>query len=166
MIHKPLFDGVPVKNKKVAREERVQLQVCRYLKMQYPSVLFMCDIAAGLHLGVKWAGITKASRARRGMPDIYIFMCKKLPYGDPGSIEMTYYGLAIELKSGKTSIYKKDGSLRSKKTVRRTKKKVEQFDHLQEQQEALQLLRAQGWKAEFAQGFDEAKKIIDEYLSG
>ena len=64
---------------------------------------------------------------------------------------MKYAGLMIELKKAGTRIYRKDGRLVSDAHIR------EQFDMLEQ-------LRQRGYKAEFACGFDEAKKIIDEYL--
>jgi hypothetical protein len=39
-------------------------------------------------------------------------------------------------------------------------------EHICEQFDMLEQLRRRGYKAEFACGFDEAKKIIDEYLGG
>ena len=158
---KPLFEGFVSKVKNVAREEKLQLLVCKYLKLQYPHVIFICDIAAGLNLGKKWAGVTKASRSSRGLPDIYIFHQK---FG----VSINYCGLAIECKSGKESIYKKDGALKKQKATRKNSKGqiVEEFDHLAEQASALTKLRAQGWKAEFGEGFDQIRKLIDEYLKG
>jgi len=141
--------------KRVAKEEKIQLQICRYLKLQYPSVTFLCDIVAGLNLGFKWASATKISRSSRGLPDIYIFKKNNL-----------FCGLAIELKSGKGSIYKKDGTLRSqKKQVKRKGIVVGEYDHLQEQDMAHQRLRGEGWKAEFSEGFEQTRKLIDTYLA-
>lgn len=64
---------------------------------------------------------------------------------------MKYAGLMIELKRPGTRIYKKDGTLVADQHIR------EQFDVLEQ-------LRKRGYVAEFACGFDEAKKIIDGYL--
>jgi hypothetical protein len=82
-------------------------------------------------------------------------------YNDDGSIkslrqdvtapETIKFGLFIELKREGTRIFKKDGALVADEHIR------EQFDMLEQ-------LRQRGYMAEFACGFDEAKKIIDEYL--
>lgn len=63
-----------------------------------------------------------------------------------------YNGLLIELKRDGTRLKKKDGSWAS--------------EHIEEQARVLQTLREKGYAAEFAVGFDEAKKIIDWYLGG
>ena len=62
-------------------------------------------------------------------------------------------GLMIELKKEGTRIFKKDGTLVADEHIR------EQFDMLAE-------LRNRGYAAEFACGFDEAKKLIDDYMEG
>lgn len=61
-------------------------------------------------------------------------------------------GLFLELKREKTRLKKKDGTWAS--------------PHIAEQAEMLEQLRARGYGAEFAVGFDEAKEIIDNYLGG
>jgi hypothetical protein len=61
-------------------------------------------------------------------------------------------GLYIELKKDGTRLKKKNGDWAS--------------EHIAEQAAVLKELRRRGFKAEFAVGFDEAKKIIDEYLKG
>jgi len=61
------------------------------------------------------------------------------------------HGLFIEIKKAGTRIFKKDGTLVADQHIR------EQFDVLEQ-------LRKRGYMAEFACGFDEAKKIIDGYL--
>ncbi len=61
-----------------------------------------------------------------------------------------YSGLFLELKA--TNVYLKNGEL-SKNA------------HVQEQEAVLQRLRELGYCAEFAVGFDESKRIIDEYMA-
>lgn len=60
------------------------------------------------------------------------------------------HGLYIELKKDGTRLKKKDGNWAT--------------EHIAEQAETLEQLRKEGYKAEFAIGFEQAKKIIDEYL--
>ena len=66
---------------------------------------------------------------------------------------MKYAGLMIELKRDGTRIFEKDGT-------------VVADAHIREQMEVLQELERRGYKACFAVGFDQAKRIIDEYLGG
>lgn len=63
---------------------------------------------------------------------------------------MMYAGLFLELKRDGTRLKKKSGEWAN--------------EHIAEQAELLHILRQKGFSAEFAVGFDEAKKIIDEYL--
>lgn len=81
---------------------------------------------------------------RRSWPDMFIAEVRSL--GDK-----YYHGLFIELKKAGTRIYRKDGRLVAN-------------EHIHEQFDMLEQLRQRGYIAEFACGFDEAKKIIDEYL--
>ena len=62
----------------------------------------------------------------------------------------TLGGLYLEIKKDGEKLTKKDGSWRT--------------PHIAEQAEALEKLRAKGYRAEFGVGFDRCKKIIDEYL--
>ena len=138
------------KNKKVKKEEKVQVLVCDYLKKRYPDVVFQCDLASGMNLG-KWIGGMNARfRSSRGMPDLFI--AKPSAYGSVTFGEV-YHGLFIELKRDGVKIFKKDGDLVAD-------------EHIREQAAILERLRDNGYAAEFACGFEEAVKIIDQYLSG
>ncbi|MDR6794196.1 hypothetical protein J2X12_003475 [Pseudarthrobacter oxydans] len=75
-----------------------------------------------------------------------IFEPSHVLYGD-------YSLLAIELKREGVVIYKQDGTLRKD-------------EHLSEQTAMLEKLRDKGYKAEFCIGFDQARKLIDQYLTG
>src|ERR1039458_1166684 len=124
------------------KEERIQLQICQWLKIQYPQLIFFCDIASGMKLSIGQSVKAAKMRSSRGLPDLFI--AKRSKQGE-------YSGLFLELKS--TNIYqKKNGELLSN-------------PHLKEQQEILIRLRTFGYKAEFAVGFSEAKKIIEIYLN-
>lgn len=112
--------------------------LCSYMRTNYPHVVFLSD-ASGIKMtmgqAIKWKGM----RSSNGIPDLIILQ--------PNSI---FFGLMIELKKTGEKIYKKDGSLKT--------------DHLKEQDEVLKKLRAKGYYATFAVGFNEAKKIIIEYM--
>ena len=62
-----------------------------------------------------------------------------------------YGGLFIELKRSGTRLTKRDGSPAT--------------NHIAEQNVTLNKLNQCGYVAKFAVGFDEAKAIIDQYLS-
>lgn len=151
--HTDLLGG-KLRSKPSKAEEKIQMRVSRYLQVKHPNVLFVCDIGADMNLGMKWNRLKSLMRSGKGLPDIYIF----------SRSNQLHCGLALELKAG--SVHKKDGTLKAskKKKVNRKGLVVEEYDHLQEQQKTLQRFRDMGWKAEFAEGFDHAIKIIDEYL--
>ncbi len=91
---------------------------------------------------------------RRGWPDMFIAEPKVGKDREGRAIGMNYYGLFLELKREGTTIYKKsDGQIVKDK-------------HIREQAEMLDALRKRNYMAEFACGFDEAKRIIDAYLGG
>lgn len=123
-------------------ESELQTQVADYIRLRYPKVLFHSDFGSGIKLTMGQAIKQKRQNGgRRAWPDMIVAR----PMPDKG-----YYGLFIELKKEGTRLRKKDGTPAS--------------DHLKEQSELLEELERWGYKAVFAVGFDEAKKIIDEYL--
>jgi len=151
-------------------EADLQVQVADYLRLQYPDVMFHSDYGSGIKLTMGQAIKQKRQNGgRRAWPDMFIAeptYCKgwvkivkklnaKLEDFDSApkfELKEKKYGLFIELKKAGTRIYKKDGTLVADEHIR------EQFDILEQ-------LRKRGYVAEFACGFDEAKKIIDEYLA-
>lgn len=133
-------------------ELELQAQVADYIRLKYPSVIFHSDFGSGIKLTMGQATRQKRlNGGRRSWPDMFIAETTIVKREDG-----TYDGLSglfLELKREGTRIFKKDGTLVSDAHIR------EQFDMLEQ-------LRWRGYKAEFACGFDEAKKIIDEYLGG
>lgn len=126
-------------------ELELQAQVADYLRLQYPGVLFHSDFSSGIKLTMGQAIKQKRLQGgRRAWPDMLIAEAQSLE-------DKCYHALFIELKKEGTRIFKKDGTLVSDAHIR------EQFDMLEQ-------LRRRGYMAEFACGFDEAKKIIDRYL--
>jgi len=141
----------------------IQIQVADYLRLRYPNVLFHSDFGSGIKLTMGQAIKQKRLQGgRRSWPDMFIAEpknvkaeCKVITDGDvikEARFLEQKYGLFIELKKAGTRIFKKDGTLVSDAHI------CEQFDMLEQ-------LRQRGYVAEFACGFDEAKKIIDEYLA-
>tara|TARA_R110000782_G_scaffold182008_1_gene272231 strand:+ start:100 stop:471 length:372 start_codon:yes stop_codon:yes gene_type:complete len=121
-------------------EEQIHIQICNYIKVKYPSVLFTSE-NSGLRVFWKQAKMLKAMRSCSGLPDIMIFEPRKQKAG-----------MFLEVKKEGTKIYKRDGDLRKDK-------------HLNEQEEILHRLKQKGYFAEFVVGFDEARSIIDWYMS-
>lgn len=122
-------------------EHQLYEQIARYLQLQYPEVLYRFDIAADLKLTMGQAAKHKRLHPQRGYPDLFIAQ----PVGKSS-------GLYLEIKRDGQSPLKKDGALKA-------------GEHIKEQHDMLVRLEQKGYKAMFAVGFDQAKQIIDDYLS-
>jgi len=122
-------------------------QIATYMRLQYPDVMFHFDLA-GLNLSKAQAGMMKAIQGGRGWPDFFIARPKidENEYGE----EMYYYGLFLEIKVDGTKLWKAKGGPVN--------------DHIKEQIDCLNKLNEKGYMAEFAIGFNDAKKQIDDYL--
>lgn len=149
-------------------EAQLQEQVADYLRLQYPDVLFHSDFGSGIKLTPGQAARQKRQNGgRRAWPDMFI--AEVTICGDYHDwhrlkdwMEVTkeisdeivdfHPGLFLELKKEGTRLTKKKGEWAT--------------DHIAEQAEVIERLRKCGYCAEFAVGFDEAKKIIDAYLGG
>lgn len=127
----------------IQAEHRLYVDIAGYLQENYPDVIYRFDLAADLKLTPGQAAKHKRLHPERGYPDLFIAQPTYRAYGA--------CGLYLELKAEGNSPYKKDGTLKKD-------------EHLAEQQKMLERLRKLGYKAEFAVGFDEAKKLIDDYL--
>ena len=123
------------------REESIQIAVCTYLKLQYPDVIFTCDLSSGMKLTIGQSVKSAKMRSSRGLPDIMILEPR-------GEGEFRYCGLMLELKATGN----KNGTVKAS-------------DHTREQQEILNRLEKKGYMARFAIGFSEAQQIIDFYLA-
>lgn len=129
-------------------EESIQRQVCSYLRLQYPSLIFRSDYASGLHLTEGQARIHKSLQSGRSWPDLFIY--------EPRTVNgKRYSGLALELKRDGTTIILKVGPRKGKLSSER---------HIQEQAAMLKALNNKGYYANFAVGYDEAINIIDRYM--
>lgn len=123
--------------KKTASEADVQTMVCRYLRSK--GVPFRTDKDGQFVSGYS-RKIKSEHKGLTGFPDLVI------PLQRGG-----YGGLVLELKKEGVRVYKKDGEIR-------------EDEHLKQQQWWLDWFSAIGCKASFACGYDEAIKIIDEYI--
>lgn len=129
-------------------EQSLQLQVCQYLRLQYPSVTFRSDYASGLKLSIYQATQHKRLQSSRAWPDLFIY--------EPRTIENKHYcGLAIELKKEGTSVVLKTGSRKGHLSTN---------PHIQEQAAVLKNLIKKGFYADFGVGFDSTIKLIDWYM--
>jgi hypothetical protein len=120
------------------REYQICQAIAMYLRYQFPKVIYHFDYA-GLNLSKAQSGKMKAIQGNKGYPDLFI--------ASPRSF---WHGLFIEIKVEGTKLLNK--SLQPA------------TPHLTEQFEMIQALREKGYRAEFGVGFDECRKIIDEYL--
>ena len=121
-------------------EQRIQLAISDYIRIQYPQVAFTSE-AGGGKKSMHQAILSKRLRSGNGLPDLIVMH----PAG-------SYHGLMLELKAEGIKVRKKDGTLVSN-------------PHIQQQAKVLQGLRDLGYFAEFACGFEEAKKFIDGYMA-
>ena len=121
-------------------ENTLQVQICRYIKLRYPGVIFNSDQAGVNNVSRYSRGVATQLRSDRGYPDLFIAE----PRGK-------YHGMYLELKTENARVYLKSGILSTEK-------------HIQEQAVVLQKLTSKGYYANFAQGYDDAIKQIDDYL--
>lgn len=128
-------------------ESQLQEAVAHYIRIRYPDVLFHSDFGSGTKLTLAQAMRQKRQNGgRRAWPDIFIAEPK------PNFCQDGYSscGLFLELKKGGTRLKKKNGEWAN--------------EHIAEQAKVLTELRSCGYRAEFAVGFDETTKLIDDYL--
>ena len=121
-------------------EFQLQKAVCNYLNIQYKEVLYLSDTIANLHLTIPQR-VRNSTIQKRG------FHCPDLLILKPNN---RFSGLFIELKA--KSPFKKDGCLLKS-------------EHLANQQHTIDQLNRLGYYATFSVGFEDTKKIIDEYMT-
>lgn len=130
-------------------EAQLQEQIAQYLRLQYPNVLFHSDFGSGIKMTKGQAIKQKRQNGGiRGWPDMFI--AEPVPHMKNNRYRVML-GLFLEFKKEGTRLKKKNGEWAS--------------DHIAEQAEMLSKLTERGYIAKFAVGFDEAKRIIDTYLS-
>lgn len=126
------------KRKKV--EESVHLAIAKYIKLQYPNVIFFSE-PSGLRVTIGLRKLLKGLRSESKLPDLFI--------AEPRN---QFAGLFIEIKASVDTLYTNDGRIRN-------------IEHIKEQLEMIKRLQNKGFKAVFGAGFDDCKEIIDEYLT-
>jgi hypothetical protein len=120
------------------REKNLHRQVCEYIRIKWPAILFNSDMS-GVRLTKGQAITASLLRSNKGFPDLAIYEAR----GE-------HKALFIELKREGEKLYKKSGDWAS--------------DHLREQAECMRLLKSRGYACHFAIGFIEAVTVIDAYL--
>lgn len=124
-----------------ASEKVIHQQVCDYLKLQYPDVIFTSD-ASGLRLSIGLRVEMKKKRcATYKIPDLIILQPR------PG-----YSGLIIEVKRSQSDVINKDGSIKKN-------------EHIENQVKSLDRLKQVGYFACFGFGFEDCKRTIDAYMN-
>lgn len=126
---------------KIQPEYDLQVAICRYLNYQYPELLYLSDTIASLKL-------TPAQANRNKKIQKFGFSTPDLLILEPRN---NYSGLFIELKV--ETPFKKNGEI-----------KASTNDHLKNQLESIEKLKAKGYFCCFSWGFDMTKDIIDNYL--
>lgn len=122
-------------------EYQLQKQIAAYLRLKYPSVLFLSDTVAFLNLTMPQAVRNKQIQCSDfHCPDLIIFETTKF-----------FSGLFLELKT--KSPYKKDG-----KTLLKN-------EHVENQQRTIKALIQRGYIAYFAWDFEQAQRMIDKYMA-
>lgn len=143
-------------SKQQKKEESLQISICKYIRLQYPKVLFNVDLS-GIKLTIGQATKLKKQRSGKSFPDISIYETNN-----------KYSGLFIESK--RETPYLKDGKTLKRqmvavyKTIGGEKIKVDEYNHLEKQAIMHQRLRERGYKAEFVWNIDMAIDIIDRYF--
>lgn len=136
----------------IKKEEILHLKVCDYLRKNYPDVLFRTDFSSGMKMSPWQAAKHKKFQRKRAWPDLFIAESGFVEFKEDGLIgRLRKNGMFLELKADGVKLYKKDGTLRKNK-------------HIEEQAEILDKLNESGYYAQFAVGYDEAIRIITDYL--
>ena len=133
-------------------EENLHLKICDYLRKNYPDVLFRTDFSSGMKMSPGQAAKHKKFQKSRAWPDLFIAESGVVEFKEDGLIaHLRKNGMFLELKADGTKLYKKNGEMVANK-------------HYREQAEMLDKLNESGYYARFAVGYDEAIKIITDYL--
>ena len=133
-------------------EENLHLKICDYLRKNYPDVLFRTDFSSGMKMSPGQAAKHKKFQKSRAWPDLFIAESGVVEFKEDGLIaHLRKNGMFLELKADGVKLYKKDGTLCKNK-------------HIEEQAEILDKLNESGYYARFAVGYDQAIRIITDYL--
>lgn len=121
-------------------EEAEQIALCNYIRETYPEVVFNTD-HSGLRVSIGVANKIKAMHSENGIPDLSI----DEPRGG-------WFGLKIEMKATGNSPFRVSGRLKDD-------------EHLRKQWKMLMRLENKGYCTGFCVGYDQAKEVVDWYMS-
>lgn len=121
-------------------EKELTKQICLYIKTQYPSVYFFTDQSGMFTPYRSSKKQLKYNRSHHAQLDLIILE----PKGN-------YNGLIIELKRENERVFKKNGGPATL--------------HVFEQLNSIEHLNNRGYMACFCVGFDQAKSLIDRYMT-
>jgi len=110
-------------------------RVAVYLRTAYPTIPYHFDLGSDMRVSI---GVAKRNK------DLHSMWSRGHPDLAIYYATKKYAGLFIELKATKT---------------------VTNSDHTRRQRAYHDVLRSNGYKAEFCCGFEESKKMIDDYMS-
>jgi hypothetical protein len=130
--------------KAVKHEEALQKQVCHWLKLNYPNIIFRSDYASDLNLTQNQARTHANLQSGRSFPDLFIY-----------SAQRGYHGMALELKTEGTIVILKRGDKKGHLTS---------DPHIREQFFLLKQLRSEGYWTNFGIGFDDCIELIQWYF--
>lgn len=125
---------------KKEEQQRVAIPLSKWLQKEHKNLLYRFDLAADLKLTIGQAKKNKELNPHKKYPDF--FLCETTP---------EYGGLYLELKKDRDEVYNKNGEMKKS-------------EHIQGQRIMLEILRAKGYKAEFALGLEDAKEKIEHYI--
>ena len=143
MLMKTFRSKTPKKNitqSKPELEYDTQVRIVNYLAERYPTLIVQGSLG-GIRLPIGNAVKAKKMGNKKDFPDLTIAIPNK-----------KYAGCFIELKREGTQLYKSNGQLVTN-------------EHLRAQDELHKSLRAVGYYAEFAVGYQDAIQKIEQYLS-
>jgi hypothetical protein len=121
------------------REEKLQMSISKYIRLQYPDVIFTAE-SSGIKLPIGLAVKIKDQRSNHKHLDLIILQ----PKGE-------YHGLILELKNTKSDVFTKSGQLRKS-------------EHIFEQYKMIRKFNSINYFSDFVFGFEHAKKVIDWYM--
>jgi hypothetical protein len=122
-------------------EKQLHKQVCKYLDLRYPDVIYLSD-PSGMRVSIGLQMEIKAKRCKRyKVPDLIIL--------HPNA---RYKALIFEIKKDLAELVTKSGDIRKSK-------------HIQEQLRSLERLQEIGYAAVFGVSFEQIKSVIDEYFN-
>ena len=122
------------------KEFDIQCQVCRFLNIKYPKVVYISDTVANCKLTIPQA--TRNKKIQKSG-----FKCPDLLILEPNKY---FKGLFIELKI--ENPYKKDGQLKKN-------------EHIEAQDKSMNDLNEKGYYACFSWSLEQTINIINNYMN-